>query len=188
MIFGYHKCKFFKPKWNVDGMNSKMMKGSPATWLHGITRKLGSLRQISWLGARSLHHIDRIVYEYSGGQHTAVNLLFGVPALTMTTTGAKSGLPRSVPLIGIPDGNDLILIASNWGQDRNPGWYHNLIVNPLVRVSIDGLEADYLAHEATGEERETYWKKAVAVFGGYRAYQKRVGERQIPVVILSPLN
>ena len=169
-------------------MNSKIMKGSPVTRLYGITRKLGSLRPISWLGERLLHHIDRFVYEYSGGQHTAVNLLFGVPALTLTTIGAKSGLPRSVPLIGIPDGDDLILIASNWGQDRNPGWYHNLSVNPIVKVSIDGSEANYLAHEATGEEREIYWKKAVAIFGGYRAYKKRVGERQIPVVILSPLD
>ena len=161
---------------------------SPTNLFYKTTRKVGGLRPVSWIGARLLHHIDRFVYRMTDGQHTAVNLLFGVPAVTVTTIGAKSGLPRSVPLIGIPDGENLILIASNWGQNRHPGWYYNLRKTPHVKVSLNGSEVDFIARELTGEERERYWEKAAAVYGGYDAYKRRVGEREIPVLILSPLN
>ena len=108
--------------------------------------------------------------------------------ITLTTIGAKSGRPRSVPLIGIPDGDELILVASNWGQERHPGWYYNLRANPRVIASMNGSKQAYMAREAAGEERARYWQKAAGVYGGYEAYKSRVGEREIPVVILSPLN
>lgn len=153
---------------------------------YDLNRKFGALRPISWIGARSMHHIDRIVYKLTSSRHTAVNLLFGVPIITVTTIGAKSGRPRSVPLIGVPDGESFILIASNWGQDRHPGWYYNMRKNPDVKVSINGLDVDFIAQEVTGEERTRYWNKASAIYGGYNAYEKRVEGRKIPVMVLTP--
>ena len=74
----------------------------------------------SSLGAKvlvpTLHHMDRFVLLASGGHATATGLLTGVPVVTLTTIGAKSGQVRSVPLAGIPDGDKLVLIASNLGQ------------------------------------------------------------------------
>jgi deazaflavin-dependent oxidoreductase (nitroreductase family) len=113
-------------------------------------------------------------------------LLVGLPIITLTTTGARSGLRRSVPLVGIPDGDKIILIASNWGQKRHPAWYYNLLANPGVRVSHDSTARDYIAREAKGEEYAYYWNKAVSANAGYSAYRQRTGGREIPVIVLTP--
>ena len=167
-------------------MNNHHQNNSLRSRFYGLSRKFGSLRPMSWIGARSMHRIDRLVYKLTGSRHTAVNLLFGVPVINVTTIGAKSNQPRSVPLIGIPDGENYILIASNWGQKRHPGWFHNMRKTPLVKVSLNGSEGDFVAREVTGEERAGYWDKAAAVYGGYNAYEKRVEGRQIPVILLTP--
>jgi deazaflavin-dependent oxidoreductase (nitroreductase family) len=165
---------------NNDMLNSLRIR------FYGLTRKFGALRPVSWIGARFMHHIDRIVYKLTGSRHTAVNLLFGVPVISVTTIGAKSGRPRSVPLVGVPDGENFILIASNWGQERHPGWYYNMRKTPLIKISLNGSEGDFVAREVTGEERAGYWDKAAAVYGGYNAYERRVEGRQIPVILLTP--
>lgn len=149
-------------------------------------RKVFSLRPASWVAARTLHHMDRLVYRLSDGRFTAVSLLGGLPMITLTTTGAKSGLERSVPLIGIPDGENIILIASNWGQRRHPNWYHNLRANPQVKASSNRLNGDYIAREAVGAEYDAYWQKAVSMFGGYDGYKERSGNREIPLIVLTP--
>lgn len=169
-------------------MKNNHSNNSLRTSFYGLSRKFGALRPVTWIGARSMDHIDRLVYKLTGNRHTAVNLLFGVPVITVTTIGAKSGQPRSVPLIGIPDGENFILIASNWGQKRHPGWYYNMRKNPVVKASINGLDVDLIAREVTGEERARYWDKASAIYGGYNAYERRVEGRQIPVMVLSPQN
>jgi deazaflavin-dependent oxidoreductase (nitroreductase family) len=113
-------------------------------------------------------------------------LLTGLPVITLTTTGAKSGKKRSVPLIGIPDGDNYIVIASNWGQKHFPAWYHNLTANPRVAITRDHQSGRYIARETTGEEYDTYWKTAVEMYAGYAAYKRRTGGRRIPIVMLTP--
>ena len=100
----------------------------------GAVRRVIAARPAAWLLARTIHHIDRAVLRLSGGRTTAAALFSGLPVLAVTTTGAKSGQPRTVPLVAVPDGDRLILIASNWGQSRHPGWYYNMKANPAVRV------------------------------------------------------
>ena len=106
--------------------------------------------------------------------------------ITLTTTGAKSGKKRSVPLIGIPDGDKIILIASNWGQSSHPSWYYNLRANSRVEVTSGRTKGDFIAREARGEEYDTYWKTAVTVYGGYDVYKRRNGGLKIPVIVLTP--
>ncbi len=132
------------------------------------------------------HHADRIVLRISGGRTTAVGLMAGLPVLTLTTIGAKSGQLRSVPLVGIPDGDKLVLIASNFGQAHHPAWYYNLKKHPQATVTMNERTGDYVACEAGGEEYERYWQQAVALYAGYAAYKTRTGGRQIPVVVLTP--
>ena len=81
---------------------------------------------------------------------------------------------------------EIVVIASNFGQAKHPAWYHNVRANPEVEVSWDGGGGRYRAREATGEERERYWQKAVADYPGFAARRRRAG-RQIPVIVLSPL-
>lgn len=133
-----------------------------------------------------MHHIDRFIYELSDGQYTAVSFLLGLPVITLTTIGAKSGLPRTVPLIGIPDDEGIIVIASNWGQGRHPAWYHNLRANPQASVAVNGVEGRYDARETEGAQKKTLWEHAVGVYGGYEMYREKTGGREIPIILLTP--
>lgn len=151
--------------------------------LRGGVRRLIATRPAAWLLARTIHHIDRAVLRLSGRRTTAAALFSGLPILAVTTTGARSGRPRTVPLVGIPDSERLILIASNWGQSRPPGWYYNMKANPAVTVGDGPAARRYVAREVVGEERAACWAKAVAVYPGYEAYARRAG-REIGVVVL----
>lgn len=133
-----------------------------------------------------MHHIDQLVLRLSNGRYSASSVAAGLPIVTLTTTGAKSGAPRSVPLVGIPDGEDVILIASNWGQTFYPAWYHNLRAHPQAALSINGRTGTYTAREAIGEERERYWQMATRLYRGYDLYKQRTGGRPIPVMVLTP--
>ena len=167
-------------------MNRIVRVASPSWWQQ-VNRRIGSLAPVAWVSARLMHHVDRQLFDLSNGRYTAVNLLLGLPMVTLTTVGAKSGVKRSVPLVGIPDGEKMVLIASNWGQKRHPAWYHNLSVNPRVTLRFNQEEFDYVAREAVGQEYDDYWAKAVAIYGGYQAYKARAGQRRIPVVVLEPV-
>lgn len=156
-------------------------------WWHPFIRTLSSTQPVVWVLARTLHHVDRIVLKISAGKHTAATILAGLPIVTVTTTGSKSGKPRPVPLIALPDGDKLVFIASNWGQRAYPGWYHNMIAHPQVTIACGGQSNQYKVHEAAGLERESYWARAVELYTGYAAYAKRVGDRHIPVMVCVPL-
>lgn len=160
----------------------------PPSLLNRLIRGLASSAPIAWLAARLLHHLDRPILRLTGGRASLTSLLAGLPVITLTTTGAKSRQPRRVPLVGLPDGEKVILIASNFGQAHYPAWYYNLRAYPEAQVTIQGQTRAYTAREATGAEREQYWRQAVAVYAGYAAYAQRVGQRHIPVMILTPIS
>ncbi len=150
--------------------------------LHPILRTQAS----SWFLARTLHHFDRPVLRLSRGRYSLSNLLAGMPVVTATTIGAKSGQPRNLPLVAIPDGEQVILIASNFGQKHHPAWYYNLRAHPEVQLTCNGQTVAYTAHETTGEERERCWQRAVDLYSGYALYKERAGQRQIGVFLLTP--
>ncbi|MBA3387800.1 MAG: nitroreductase family deazaflavin-dependent oxidoreductase [Rubrobacter sp.] len=134
---------------------------------------------------RTLHHADRFVFEATNGRRTASSLLTGLPIVMLITTGAKSGKKRTLPLLGIPDGEDIIVVASGYGQTKYPAWYHNLRANPEARIYVEGMTRDVRAREAEGVERERLWRRGVKVFPGWDAFQQRASNRRIPVIILS---
>ena len=131
--------------------------------------------------------LDRLVARLTGGRRTLTGLLTGLPAVTLTTTGARSGELRTVTLLGLRQGEDVVLIASNWGQKHHPAWYHNLRPNPRAMLALEGRDArPYDAREATGAERERYWQRAVDLYPGYARYARTAAPRHIPVLVLSP--
>ena len=146
-------------------------------------RRVIATRPMAWLLARTIHRVDGAALRLSGGRTTASALFSGLPIIELTTIGARSGELRRVPLVGIPDGDRLILIASNWGQAKHPAWYYNVKANPQVTITRDGVARPYVAREVTGEERERCWAKAVALYPGYRGYAARAG-RGISVVVV----
>ena len=108
------------------------------------------------------------------------------PVLLLHARGAKSGQPRTVPLLYTPRGEEFVLVASKAGAERHPSWYHNLKAHPDVEAEVDGRRIPVSAHEATGSERDELWRLVNDNYEGYEVYQRRAGAREIPVMVLSP--
>ena len=140
---------------------------------------------ISWLMARILHHADTLVLRLSSGKLTIAQIS-GLPIIELTTTGAKTGRKRTLPLTGLPDGDKYALIASNFGQDHHPGWYYNLKAQPQVEVERQSQNLLYHAHELSDEDWNQAWRRAVNHFPGYAAYRARTKSRAIPIFQLLP--
>jgi deazaflavin-dependent oxidoreductase (nitroreductase family) len=108
-----------------------------------------------------------------------------MPVLLLTTRGRRSGRPRTIALAYLPHEDTFVVIASNGGAPRHPGWYQNLRANPKAQVQIARRVVSVTAREAEGAERERLWMRAVGAYRGYAAYQRRT-HRRIPVVVLAP--
>ena len=105
-----------------------------------------------------------------------------IPICLLTTTGRKSGQPRTVPLCFLPQGEDIVLVASQGGLPSNPQWYYNVKANPDVQIEIGKQAAGYKARVAQPDERAELWPKLVDLYADFDTYQAWT-EREIPVVI-----
>jgi deazaflavin-dependent oxidoreductase (nitroreductase family) len=152
-----------------------------------LMRLSGAVPPISWLYARTLHHADRLVYRLTRGRATFVSLVTGLPIVMLTTTGAKSGQRRTLPLVALPEGNRMIIIASNYGQYRNPSWYYNLRANPRATITYEGVTREVMARELEGEERDRQYERGIGIYPGWTQYRERAAHRRIPVIELSPV-
>lgn len=107
----------------------------------------------------------------------------GSTVLILTTTGRKSGEPRSTPLIYQPHGDDYVIVASKGGAPEHPAWYLNLEQHPEVTVQVKADKFAARARTAPAEERPQLWKLMTGIWPQYEDYQKQT-DRQIPVVVL----
>jgi deazaflavin-dependent oxidoreductase (nitroreductase family) len=105
------------------------------------------------------------------------------PMLLLDHVGARSGAPRTTPLVYVRDGDDLVVVASKGGHPKHPAWYHNLKANPLTTVQVGSEKRQVRARVADATERERLWPLALRTYAGYASYQERTG-REIPLVIL----
>jgi hypothetical protein len=96
-------------------------------------RRTAGWRPISWLFARTLPRVDRFVSRLTGRHLTFAGLATGLQVLLLTTTGARTGTQRTQPLAYLGQGRDFVVIASNFGQQRNPSWYYNLCASRKPR-------------------------------------------------------
>ena len=161
-----------------------MTDASPRLWQRA-GRRVAASRPGSWLLSHTLHRVDRALLWLSGGRVSIPGAFAGLPVVALTTTGAKTGRQRTVPVVGIRDGEAWILVASNWGRDRHPAWYHNLRANPEVTLTVEGEPERYVARPVTGDEREAYWNRVSEAYVGFDLYRRRA-DREIPVVVLRP--
>ena len=132
---------------------------------------------------RAAGAIHRGLYRLSGGRFGGS--MAGMPALLLTTTGRKSGQPRTWPLTYVRDGDRIVVIASAAGLPEHPAWYLNLRANPRVTVQLGQERREMNAETATGEERERLWAQISRDHPQYAGYQQKT-TRQIPVVLLKP--
>jgi F420H(2)-dependent quinone reductase len=124
-------------------------------------------------------------YEASGGQRANTLRDTGLPVIIVTSRGNKSGKIRKTPLMRVEHDGEYALVGSQGGSPKHPVWYHNLKADPQAVVIQDGPEPfDATVRELSGDERETWWKRAVAAYPPYADYQTRT-QRQIPVFLAS---
>ncbi len=136
----------------------------------------------NWYMKRIAPRIDPSLLRLTGGR---VSSVYPVPVMLLTTTGAKTGLPRTLPLLYVTDGDRILLIASNYGKTSHPAWYRNLVANPKVEVLAGKRSGTYNAGEITDPtERERAWDLALDQYAGYGDYEARAGDRTIPLVLL----
>jgi deazaflavin-dependent oxidoreductase (nitroreductase family) len=147
-------------------------------------RRFASSGPGSWIFARILDHLDRPVYRATRGRHTLTSLFAGLPIVVLTTKGARSGHPSSVPLVGLPAPGGVAIIGSNYGQRHHPAWYHNLRADP--NAELDGKRVR--AVELEGEERARIWQQALRTYPGYATYERRAAHRRIGVFVLEPVS
>jgi deazaflavin-dependent oxidoreductase (nitroreductase family) len=152
-----------------------------------VLRRFAASGPGSWLFARILDHLDKPVYRMTRGKHTFASLVSGLPVVMLTTTGAKSGQRRTVPLLGLPTPRGMAVIASNFGQARHPAWYHNLRANPRGELSVRGRTERFRAIEVDGDERDRIWQQGLAVYPGWSQYEVRAADRKIRVLVLEPV-
>lgn len=112
--------------------------------------------------------------------------LRGMPVIVLTSVGAKTGSLRKTPLMRVEHDGTYAVVASLGGAARNPVWYYNLKKNPHVELQDGPTKRDYTAREATGDEKATWWKRAVEAYPDYANYQAKT-KRQIPVFVLEPM-
>ena len=104
----------------------------------------------------------------------------------MLTLGARSGKVRKTPLVRVADGEGrYAVIGSMGGAPTHPQWVHNVRARPVARLQDGPTVRDYDVREVTGDEKATWWARAVAVWPDYDAYQDAT-ERQIPLFVLEP--
>ena len=124
------------------------------------------------------------VYRATGGRLGA--RVPGLPSiLLLDHVGARSGKRRTTPLVYMPDGDALLVVASKGGHPQDPAWMHNLRAHPDTKVQMGGKRLKVHAREATPDERRRLWPKAAAYNPHWGRYRKRTS-REIPLVLLEP--
>ena len=124
--------------------------------------------------------------KFEAANGTAANDLLGMPIIVVTSVGAQTGKLRKTPLMRVEHDGEYAAVASLGGAPKNPVWYYNLKKNPHVELQDGTVKKDYTAREVTGDEKATWWERAVAAYPDYADYQQKT-TREIPVFVLTPM-
>ncbi len=165
------------------------MSGDPfafarANAVQRAMRRLAASGPGSWVFARVLHRVDRPLFRLTRGRATFASLVSGLPVVMLTTTGARTGKPRTVPVLGLPTADGLALIGSNWGRPGPPAWDRNLRADPAASVAIGRHRRGVRAVEAEGERRERIWRAGLEIYPGFSQYAARARDRRFRIYVL----
>ncbi|MFI9806441.1 nitroreductase family deazaflavin-dependent oxidoreductase [Streptomyces sp. NPDC052301] len=139
-----------------------------------LVQKVSSARTFAKVAPHVIPALDRAVHRLSGGRFLLSAQL--LPGVILTSTGARSGLPRRTPLACMPeqDGTSWLLVGSNFGRTGHPAWTHNLLAHPDAAINWRGRDIPVTARLLTGQERAAAWRAVLAFWPPYAAYQSRV--------------
>jgi deazaflavin-dependent oxidoreductase (nitroreductase family) len=152
--------------------------------LEKALQALARTRPGGWLFIHVFPAIDRKLIPLTRGR---LKVALGQPIVLLHTRGARSGQPRTTPLLYTPHAEGFIIVASKAGAAHHPAWYHNIRAHPDdVAVEISGRRIPVHAREVKGRERDDLWRRANDNYNGYQRYQARTGNRIIPVLLLKP--
>jgi deazaflavin-dependent oxidoreductase (nitroreductase family) len=141
------------------------------------------MRCAAWYLKNVVPRVEPTLYRWSSGRLTSLPI---ARIVFLHTRGARTGQPRVTPLTYFTDGEDVILIASNYGLPRHPAWYYNVKGNAEVTLRARGSEGRYIVRETTDTEREHLWALAIRKTPPLRKYQQMAGARLIPVLRCVP--
>lgn len=127
---------------------------------------------------------DKALQKITKGRVTVLRVA-GLPNLTLTVRGRKSGVPRSTPLLAVPRGGSWLVAGSNFGGPKQPVWVVNLEANPDAKITVKGRTSEVQARRLEGDERARAWADMVNVWPNYDKYAERT-DRQIKVFELTP--
>ena len=126
----------------------------------------------------------QLIEEFRANRNKAGRAFEGRRLLLLTTRGARSGKLHTTPMMYIPDGDRLLVIASNAGALKHPDWYYNVVAHPQVTVEVGSETFDATAQVMEGEERHRLWTRIVELYPFFAEHQAKI-TRQIPVIALS---
>jgi deazaflavin-dependent oxidoreductase (nitroreductase family) len=147
-----------------------------------LVRRIGHTTWFARLG-RAVVPLDRAIQRRTRGRFTVLGAQV-LPQLLLTTTGSRSGLPRTVPLLYADHDGGFVVVASNWGQRSHPAWSSNLLADPSAVVEIAGRRTPVLARELGGSERARVWSVVTEMWPAYDTYAERSG-RDLRIFLLS---
>lgn len=146
-----------------------------------VTRFLARNPVGQWKGfVRYASALNVLLYKLSGGR--VMGSLEGVPICLVTMRGRRSGALKTIPLMYVPHGDAVLLVASLGGAPKHPAWYHSVRANPEIEIRIGRQRRQLRAREASDEEHRALWPVAVAAYPSYADYQRKT-ERRIPILI-----
>jgi deazaflavin-dependent oxidoreductase (nitroreductase family) len=139
-----------------------------------MVQKVSSTRGFAKVAPHVMPALDRAVHRLTGGRYLLSAQM--LPGVILTTTGARSGLPRRTPLACMPedDGTSWLLVGSNFGRPGHPAWSHNLLAHPDAVISWKGRDVPVTARLLTGQERARAWTALLEFWPPYATYQARV--------------
>jgi deazaflavin-dependent oxidoreductase (nitroreductase family) len=152
-----------------------------------MIQHVAAARPVAAVFRHTFHHLDRWCLGLLRGR-TLSGLLAGVPNVLLTTTGARSGKPRTVPLVGLPraDGETAI-VGTRWGSQHNPGWFYNLSNDPRAVLRRGDEHAKVVARHVVDErEYDAIMRQADAVYVGFAKYRQHISRRAVPIFVLRP--
>jgi deazaflavin-dependent oxidoreductase (nitroreductase family) len=138
-----------------------------------LMRRLGRTKAFSIAYSKIGPVIDPKIRDLRDGKVMAA--VYGLPILALHTTGARSGQPRVSPLVYVRDGDDVMLVGTNFGQAKHPGWTANLLAHPEASVQIGAETLTVLAAQVDDDTWARIFPSFVAVYPGYADYMGRRG-------------
>lgn len=166
----------------------------PYSVFNRLIQRIAATESGARFWSQVLHRVDGVGLRLSGNRLIISAVVSGLPVVTLTSIGAKSGQPRTVPLVAILDEGHALdhfaLIASNWGQPRYPVWYFNLKAHPQAQCRVRGQVATYVAQEVDAQSQDyaRIWAQAQQVYFGFALYRQRLEDvRKVPIMRLERL-